>query len=66
MFAAWCDQEQTEVLLSERRITTITSTATHVEVHFLCWCGAEGHYIDMRLGSSPGEPARPTPTLASA
>jgi hypothetical protein len=49
MFAAWCDHEATEVLLSERRITDIRVEADTVTVRFVCWCGAEGAFADPRL-----------------
>jgi hypothetical protein len=49
MFAAWCDHHETEVLLTERRITDIRVHTDTVEVSFVCWCGTKGSYSDPRL-----------------
>jgi len=51
MFAAWCEKEQTEVLLSERRIRSIEADGDAVTVRFTCWCGHEGHFTDLRFGA---------------
>ena len=55
MFAAYCTTHETEVLLTERRITGIRVHADTVEVSFVCWCGTEGSYSDPRVldGSAP-------------
>ena len=58
MFAAYCTTHETEVLLTERRITGIRVHADTVEVSFVCWCGTEGSYSDPRVldGSAPDLP----------
>ena len=43
---------ETEVLLTERRITGIRVEADTVEVSFVCWCGTEGSFSDPRITSS--------------
>ena len=49
MFAAWCDQHEAEVLLSDRRIFDIEIGPETVTVHFVCWCGTEGSFAEPRI-----------------
>ena len=49
MFAAYCRTHQTEVLLTERRITDIRTGTDTIQVSFVCWCGTEGSFSDPRL-----------------
>ena len=49
MFAAYCTTHDTEVLLTERRITGIRVEAETTEVSFVCWCGTEGSFSDPRI-----------------
>jgi hypothetical protein len=51
MFAARCDHEGTEVLLSDRRIFDIEVGADTVTVHFICWCGHEGSFREPRFST---------------
>ena len=53
MFAAYCTTHETEVLLTERRITGIRVEADTVEVSFVCWCGTEGSFSDPRISLRP-------------
>jgi hypothetical protein len=52
MFAARCDHEGTEVLLSERRITEVRVERDHIALRFVCWCGSEGSFREPRLSAS--------------
>jgi hypothetical protein len=52
MFAARCDHEGTQVLLSERRITEVRVERDHVRVRFVCWCGKEGSFREPRRSAS--------------
>ena len=67
MFAAYCTTHETEVLLTERRITGIRVEADTVEVSFVCWCGTEGSFSEARItvhpsatGESAAHLARPS------
>ena len=60
MFAAYCTTHETEVLLTETRITGIRVEADTVEVSFVCWCGTAGSFSDPRIT------VHPTATGASA
>ena len=67
MFRAWCAAEGGEVLLSPRRIRAVRLTDETAEIHFTCWCGAEGHVVDRRLRapvphSAPAPHPAPVPT----
>jgi hypothetical protein len=53
MFAAYCTTHETEVLLTERRITRIRVEEDSVEVSFTCWCGTEGSFSDPRITVQP-------------
>jgi hypothetical protein len=61
MFAAYCTTHETEVLLTERRITGIRVEADTVEVSFVCWCGTAGSFSDPRItAASAAHLARPS------
>jgi len=63
VFSAWCDAEQSEVLLSPRRITSIRFDRDSVEIDFTCWCGHQGATRDRRVRRVEVTSARPTAML---
>jgi|tagenome__1003787_1003787.scaffolds.fasta_scaffold17775423_2 hypothetical protein len=52
MFAARCDREGTQVLLTERRIIEVRVEPKFIHVRFVCWCGSEGSFTEPRWSAS--------------
>ncbi len=57
MFAAWCEPEAADVLLSERRILSVDLAPEGVVVRFRCWCGSEGSFSEPRWPARRGSGA---------
>ncbi len=52
MFTVHCPRHGREVLLSERRVESVRSTTSGVELHWVCWCGHRGSMLTARLRRS--------------
>lgn len=44
MFTVHCPRHSSEVLLTERRIVGLDSSADGMTVRWVCWCGHQGSH----------------------
>jgi hypothetical protein len=51
MFDIYCPRHESRVLLGNRSIESIVNTATGIEVHWRCRCGATGTELTGRRAS---------------
>lgn len=59
MFAARCEREGVEVLLTERQIVSVEHARDEVTMVFRCTCGALGTYTDARRRAVTVAPSPP-------